>query len=77
MSRSVFAKRFSDTVEMSPIDYLSQWRMAVAQELLRTTDHGVSEIAERVGYGSDIAFSRAYKRSFGLTPSASRSIAAE
>jgi AraC family transcriptional activator of mtrCDE len=77
MSRSVFAKRFSDTVEMSPIDYLSQWRMAVAQELLRTTDHGVAEIADRVGYGSDIAFSRAYKRSFGLTPSASRKIAAE
>jgi len=76
MSRSVFARRFSDIVQMSPIDYLSQWRMAVAQELLHTTDHGMAEIADRIGYGSDIAFSRAYKRSFGLTPSASRAMAA-
>jgi AraC-like DNA-binding protein len=75
MSRSVFAKRFSDTMEPSPIDYLSQWRMAVSQELLHTISHGATENADRVGFGSDIAFSSTYKRNFRLSPSGSRSVA--
>lgn len=72
MSRSAFCQRFADKVSMSPMDYLSRWRMLVAQDLLQTTDLPVAEIAEQVGYGSDIAFSRAYKRSQGVTPSVSR-----
>jgi len=72
MSRTAFAQRFSSVVRMTPIDYLQHWRMLVAQDLLTSTDRSVSEIAENVGYGSDIAFSRAYKRRFGVSPSVGR-----
>ncbi len=72
MSRTAFALRFSMVVRMTPIDYLQRWRMLVAQDLLATTAWSISEIAEQVGYGSDIAFSRAYKRRFGKPPSMGR-----
>jgi len=72
MSRTAFAQRFSSVVRMTPIDYLQHWRMVVAQDLLASTEQSVSEIAEQVGYGSDIAFSRAYKRRFGVSPSSRR-----
>ena len=72
MSRTAFAQRFSSVVRMTPIDYLQHWRMIVAQELLATTDRSVSDIAENVGYGSDIAFSRAYKRRYSVSPSVGR-----
>lgn len=72
MSRSSFAQRFSEVVGMSPIDYLAHWRMLVAQDLLQSTEDQVADIAEQVGYRSDIAFARAFKRNFGQTPSESR-----
>ena len=72
MSRTAFARRFSSVVRMTPVDYLQHWRMLVAQDLLSSTDRPISDIAEDVGYGSDIAFSRAYKRRFGVSPSAAR-----
>jgi transcriptional regulator GlxA family with amidase domain len=76
MSRSAFAQHFSTVVRMSPIDYLQLWRMLVARDLLQSTDRPVCDIAETVGYGSDISFSRAYKRRFGVSPSFARSDAA-
>jgi AraC-like DNA-binding protein len=68
MSRSVFAERFTHFVGVPPMQYLAQWRMQLAATLLSSTSLGLSEIAERVGYGSETALSRAYKRSVGVAP---------
>jgi AraC-like DNA-binding protein len=67
-SRSVLAERFAELVGMPPMQYLARWRMQMAANLLRTTSAGLGEIAERVGYGSEAALSRAFKRSLGLAP---------
>jgi AraC-like DNA-binding protein len=53
---------------MSPIRYLTEWRMHVAKGLLSTSDQTVASIANRVGYESEEAFSRAFKRSSGRSP---------
>ena len=53
----------------SPIRYLNEWRMHVAQDLLATTDITVAAIAQRVGYDAEEAFSRAFKRAHGRSPS--------
>jgi transcriptional regulator GlxA family with amidase domain len=53
----------------SPIRYLTDWRMHVAQDLLATTDLGVVAVAHRVGYDAEEAFSRAFKREQGASPS--------
>ena len=53
----------------SPIRYLTEWRMHLAQELLATTRTGVATVARRVGYDSEEAFSRAFKRASGQSPS--------
>ena len=53
---------------MSPMRYLAYWRLQMASELLRNTLLGMSEVAARVGYESDAAFSRAFKRRFGAAP---------
>ena len=67
-SRSVLAARFTRLVGMPPMQYLARWRMQMAATLLRTTPAGLAEIAERVGYGSEAALSRAFKRSLGVAP---------
>jgi AraC-like DNA-binding protein len=67
-SRSVFAERFAHLVGLPPMQYLARWRMQMAANLLRTTTAGLAEIAERVGYGSEAALSRAFKRSLGVAP---------
>ena len=67
-SRSVLAARFTRLVGMPPMQYLARWRMQLAANLLRTTTAGLAEIAERVGYGSEAALSRAFKRSQGVAP---------
>lgn len=72
MSRSAFAERFSAVIRMSPAEYLTRWRMIVARDMLDGTDDPVAAIADAVGYGSDIAFTRAYRRQFGETPAATR-----
>jgi AraC-like DNA-binding protein len=69
VSRSVLDARFRDVLGRSPIRYLTEWRMHIAEELLATTDLGVVPIARRVGYDSEEAFSRAFKRSHKLSPS--------
>jgi AraC-like DNA-binding protein len=67
-SRSVLGERFRALLGQSPIQYLTQWRMQVAADLLRTTGLKLSEIAERCGYGSEEAFSRAFRRQLGQWP---------
>jgi AraC-like DNA-binding protein len=73
VSRSVLDARFRDVLAMSPIRYLTQWRMHLAEELLATTDLSVAVIARRVGYDAEEAFSRAFKRLRGRSPSVWRS----
>jgi AraC-like DNA-binding protein len=68
MSRTSFTERFRAMVGMPPLAYLIQWRMAVAGSALRTTDEALSDIAERVGYGSDTAFNSAFKKTTGSSP---------
>jgi AraC-like DNA-binding protein len=68
LSRSAFFDRFARTVGLPPMEYLLAWRMAVARGLLRR-DHGISEVAERVGYASASTFSTAFSRHVGQAPS--------
>ena len=74
VSRSVLDERFRHVLGRSPIRYLTDWRMHIAEDLLTGTDHGVATIAHRVGYDSEEAFSRAFKRSHGVAPSQWRAV---
>lgn len=68
MSRSVFAERFARLVGETPKLYLTKWRMHVAGRWLQEDKLSLAEIAERLGYGSEAAFSRAFKRHHGRPP---------
>ncbi len=69
MSRSAFAEHFMKFVGTPPMQYLTNWRMqAAANQLLSSTDN-VAAVANRVGYASEAAFSRAFKKSVGAAPS--------
>ena len=68
LSRSALADRFIRLVGMPPMHYLASWRMQVATEKLRTTSASLAQIAESVGYDSEAAFSRAFKKAFGTAP---------
>ncbi len=72
VSRSVLDARFRQVLGRSPIRYLTDWRMHLAQDLLATTDLGVVAVAHRVGYEAEEAFSRAFKRAHGSAPGAWR-----
>ena len=72
MSRSAFSARFSELVGEGPMQYVTKWRMHVATDLLREEQLTVARVAERLGYASEAAFSRAYKRVTGLAPGAVR-----
>ena len=72
MSRSAFAARFKELVEESPMQYVTRWRMNVALTWLREGDLSLSELAGRLGYQSEAAFSRAFKRAIGISPGAAR-----
>jgi AraC-like DNA-binding protein len=71
-SRSVLAERFQHLVGSSPMQYLTQWRMLLAANLLCRTNAPLARIAEDVGYQTDTAFSRAFRREFGAPPAAWR-----
>lgn len=62
MSRSSFAERFTSLVNVSPMKYLTQWRMVEARKLLTTTDMSVAQIADISGYESEAAFRKAFKQ---------------
>ena len=72
MSRSAFAARFTELVGESMMHYLTRWRMHVALESLRHNGTPVAEVAERLGYRSKAAFSRAFKRVVTTSPGAVR-----
>src|SRR5262249_18230456 len=66
-SRSVLAQRFTELVGESPIRYLARWRIQLAKQLLRDGTN-IAEVSGRVGYESEAAFNRAFKRSTGSPP---------
>ena len=72
VSRSQLDARFRQVLGRSPIRYLTDWRMHVADELLTSTDLSIFTIARRVGYESEEAFSRAFKRARAVPPSSFR-----
>jgi transcriptional regulator GlxA family with amidase domain len=72
LSRAAFARRFVLSTGVSPLRFLNALRLERAAELLRDADAGLAEIAARVGYASEFAFSRAFKRHHGVAPSVYR-----
>jgi AraC-like DNA-binding protein len=70
MSRSAFAARFAELVGEPPVQYVTRWRMQVAHAALRDDGTTVSELADRLGYRSEAAFARAFKRVTGVAPGA-------
>jgi AraC-like DNA-binding protein len=68
LSRSALAERFTRFVGQPPIQYLTNWRMQLAAADLRRGADSLAQIAERVGYESEAAFSRAFKKTVGLSP---------
>ena len=67
-SRSVLAERFQRLVGSSPMQYLTQWRMVLAANLLRHSNAQLTHVALDVGYQTDTAFIRAFRREFGMPP---------
>jgi AraC-like DNA-binding protein len=72
MSRSAFSARFTRLVGESPMHYVARWRMHVALNLLREDTAPLADLASRMGYQSEAAFSRAFKRFIGMSPGAAR-----
>ena len=68
MSRSVFALRFRETVGATPMEYLTRWRMLLAAERLKNSSDGISAIAQSLGYESESAFGKAFRRVMGRSP---------
>ena len=68
MSRTIFAARFKETVGSSVMDYLTRWRMLLAADKLKNSSHPISSIALSLGYESESAFSKAFKRCMGYSP---------
>ncbi|SED22401.1 AraC-type DNA-binding protein [Nocardioides exalbidus] len=70
MSRSAFAERFRDTLGEPAMSYVTAWRMDLAARMVRERGLSLARIAERVGYQSEAAFNRAFRRAHGMTPGA-------
>lgn len=70
VSRAVFAERFNRVVGMPPMQYVLEWRLAIAKDALRRERPPLAELAERIGYQSASAFSTAFTREVGCSPSA-------
>ena len=68
MSRSAFAARFKELLGQTPLEYVTEWRMQKAMQLLELHDKKLIDIARSVGYESDAAFSKAFKRVVGTNP---------
>jgi AraC-like DNA-binding protein len=76
MSRSAFAQRFKDVVGDGPVEYLTRWRMYRASHLLRESEKKLADVAQSVGYDSDVGFNKAFKRILGVAPGEYRKLAA-
>lgn len=72
MSRSSFYSRFNNYIGMPPMKYLFEWRMMQAKQKIESTQKPLSKVAEEVGYQSDSAFQKAFKRFFNFTPASLR-----
>src|SRR5262245_32992396 len=70
MSRTAFAQRFRALVGTTPVTYLARWRMQKAAYLLEMGTLSIAQIAERVGYASELAFAKAFRRIIGTPPGA-------
>jgi AraC-like DNA-binding protein len=68
LSRTRLAERFRHYLGESPMAYLAQWRLKLAAEILQSSETSVAEVAATVGYGSEAAFNRAFKREFACPP---------
>ncbi len=68
MSRSVFALRFKETVGTTPMEYLTRWRMLLAADRLKTSGDSLTTIASTLGYESESAFGKAFRRVMGCSP---------
>ena len=68
MSRSIFALRFKETVGETPMEYLTRWRMMLAGDKLITSGDSISAIASSLGYESESAFGKAFRRVMGRSP---------
>ena len=68
LSRTRLAERFRHFLGESPMAYLAQWRLKLGAEILQSTEDSVAEVARAVGYGSEAAFNRAFKREFDCPP---------
>jgi AraC-like DNA-binding protein len=67
MSRARFAHNFREAVGVTPLDYLTDWRLSIARSLLRGGE-AIAIVAQQVGYQNATSFSRAFNRKTGLTP---------
>ena len=68
LSRSAFARQFTDLLGLAPLAYLNDWRMALARERLRDSDARLAAIATSLGYASEFSFAAAFKRHHGVAP---------
>jgi AraC family transcriptional regulator, alkane utilization regulator len=68
LSRSALAQRFHDLLGQPPMQYLARWRLQIAAQELLTGSRSLASVAEQVGYDSEAAFNRAFKREFGMPP---------
>jgi AraC-like DNA-binding protein len=72
ISRAVLARRFTELVGEPAMSYVARWRMYLALSALEEEDVTVAELADRLGYRSEAAFSRAFKRIIGVAPASVR-----
>lgn len=75
LSRATFARRFTALLDVAPLTYLTDWRMALAREQLRAGDTGLAAVARSLGYASEFSFAAAFKRHHGTPPGRWRSAA--
>jgi AraC-like DNA-binding protein len=71
-SRAVFARRFTEQVGEPPIAFLTNWRLALAADLLRSSQSTIAAVARQVGYSTPFALSSAFKRAYGVSPNTHR-----
>lgn len=72
MSRASFSRRFSESTETTPLQYLARWRMHIASRALRLSSESVKQIAYRLGYAAESTFSTVFKRVYGVSPTEHR-----
>jgi transcriptional regulator GlxA family with amidase domain len=68
VSRASLTRRFNTVLGVSPMTYLTQWRLATGADLLDRTDATLASVARQVGYASPFSFSAAFKKHYGVSP---------